>query len=383
MPFYEVFEVSFLRLFTTKDFREQQVSKTTTHCVFSQTTFLGCLGLFTPLRIFSTTFLGYLGLCATAYFLAHLASGDLGVGMFPKHVHPLHPLASGVLKMGDLRRRKMIVNHNMSSIAANRVLKFKTWDLGKSIAKLASGERITKASDDASGLAVSEKMRTQVYGLRQAERNTEDGISFIQTADGYLDQVANVLQRIRVLSVQSANGIYGADDRTLLQVEVSQLFDEVNRVSSQAEFNRFKVLLGDFARDSKTGSMWFHMGPNMNQRERAYVQTMTATALGIQGISLTSAASANAAIGLVDTALTKLMKQRADLGAYSNRLEIAAKGLMSAYENVQAAESRIRDADMAEEMVTFTRDKILQAAAVSMLVQANMSGQGVLRLLNG
>jgi len=276
----------------------------------------------------------------------------------------------------------MIINHNMSSINANRVLKFRTYELDKSISKLASGERITKASDDASGLAVSERMRSQIQGLRQAERNTEDGMSFVQTADGFLDQTANILQRIRVLSVQSANGIYHNDDRVLMQVEVSQLIDEVNRVASQAEFNRFKLFGGDFSRDSKTASMWFHMGANMHQRERVFIATLTAGSLKLEGLTLSSAGNANEAIGLVDDALGKLMRQRADLGAYSNRLEVSAKGLMSAYENVQAAESRIRDADMAEEMVTFTRDKILQSAATSMLAQANLTGQSALRLLN-
>lgn len=275
----------------------------------------------------------------------------------------------------------MKINHNMSAINAARTLKFKSWDIESSIAKLSSGERITKAGDDPSGLAVSEKMRTQVRGLRQAERNTEDGLSFIQTADGYLDQVANVMQRVRVLSVQAANGIYSREDRMLMQVEVSQLVDEVNRVASQAEFNRFKLLLGDFARNSKVGSMWFHMGPNAHQRERAYVQTMTSSALGIAGVSLTSAARANDTIGMIDAALETLLKQRADLGGYANRLETAAKGLMSAYENVTAAESRIRDADMAEEMVELTRNQILESASVSMLAQANMRGQSALRLL--
>ncbi|RME92535.1 MAG: flagellin [Candidatus Hydrogenedentota bacterium] len=276
----------------------------------------------------------------------------------------------------------MIINHNMSSVNANRTLKFRTWEIDKTMAKLASGERITKASDDASGLAVSEKMRTQVHGLRQAERNTEDGLSFIQTADGYLDQMANLLQRIRVLAVQSANGIYSNEDRVLMQVEVSQLVDEVDRISSQAEFNRFKLFLGDYARNSKKASMWFHMGPNMNQRVRAYVATMTTAALGIQGVSLTSIKGSNDTIGLVDTALEKLLKLRADLGASANRLEISAKGLMSAYENVMAAESRIRDADMAEEMVEYTRNQILEQAAVSMLAQSNLRGQQALRLIN-
>lgn len=276
----------------------------------------------------------------------------------------------------------MIINHNMSSVNANRTLKFRTWDIDKSMAKLASGERITKSSDDASGLAVSEKMRTQVNGLRQAERNTEDGMSFIQTADGYLDQMANLLQRIRVLAIQSANGIYANGDRVLMQVEISQLVDEVDRIASQAEFNRFKLFLGDYARDSKKASMWFHMGPNMNQRERAYVSTMTAASLGIKGVSLTSIRGSNETIGLVDVALERLMKLRADFGATANRLETTAKGLMSAYENVMAAEARIRDTDMAEEMVEFTRNQILEQAAVSMLAQSNLRGQNALRLLN-
>lgn len=275
----------------------------------------------------------------------------------------------------------MIINHNMSSINAHRVLKFREWDVDKSMAKLASGERITSAADDPSGLAVSEKLRTQVQGLRQAERNTEDGLSFIQTADGYLDQVSNILQRIRVLSVQAANGIYSNDDRILMQVEISQLVDEVDRISSQAEFNRFKLLQGDYARQSKVGSMWFHMGPNMHQRERAYIQTMTSIALGVKAASLTSAAKANQTIGMADQALEIMAKQRADLGAYANRLETSAKGLMSAYENVQASESRIRDADMAEEMVEYTKNQILAQASIAMLAQANSRGSAALRLL--
>lgn len=276
----------------------------------------------------------------------------------------------------------MIINHNMSSVNASRQVKFRTWDIDKSMAKLASGERITKAGDDASGLAVSEKMRSQVRGLRQAERNTEDGMSFIQTTDGYLDQISNVLQRVRELSIQSANGIYHDSDRVLMQVEVSQLIDEVNRISSQAEFNRFKILQGDFARGSQNKkTMWFHMGPNAMQREQVFIMTMNAQALKVQNVNLSSASNANDAIGLVDEAIERLSKQRADLGAYSNRLEKSAKGLMSAYENVMASESRIRDADMAEEMVNYTRDQILQSAAVSMLAQANVRSHQALRLL--
>ncbi|MBV6494589.1 MAG: Flagellar filament 35 kDa core protein [Turneriella sp.] len=279
----------------------------------------------------------------------------------------------------------MIIRNNLSAINAHKVLKFNEWQTDKAIGRLASGERITTAADDASGLAVSEKMRTQVRGLRQAERNTEDGISFVQTADGYLNQLGDLLQRIRVLAIQSANGIYTAEDRQLMQVEISQLIDEVDRVASQAEFNRFKVLQGDFARTSKTASMWFHMGANMHQRERVFVGTMTAAALQLKENnairSLSTVAKSNNLIGFVDEALSKLLKQRADLGAYSNRLEISAKGLMNAYENIQASESRIRDADMAEEMVRFTIGQILQQSGTAMLAQANQKAVSVMRLL--
>jgi flagellin len=279
----------------------------------------------------------------------------------------------------------MIINHNLSAINAHRALKFKNWDMDKSLARLSSGERIVTAGDDASGLAVSEKMRTQVKGLRQAERNTEDGMSFVQTTDGYLDQVSNILQRVRVLAVQAANGIYSVDDRQLMQVEVSQLVDEVDRIASQAEFNRFKILQGHFARGSSRGSMWFHMGPNMHQRERVYIGTMTADAFklktGGSPISISTVAKANDVIGVVDDSLKHLMKQRADLGAYYNRLEYTAKGLMNAYENVQASESRIRDADMAEEMMSLTTSQILVQSGTAMLAQANARPQSILTLL--
>jgi flagellin len=282
----------------------------------------------------------------------------------------------------------MIINHNMSAINANRVFKFNTWAVKSSMEKLASGERINTAGDDASGLAVSEKMRTQVQGLRQAERNTEDGMSFIQTAEGFLNQTATMIQRIRVLAVQAANGIYSNSDRQLIQIEVSALVDEVDRIASSAEFNRFKMLKGDFARDSQVGSMWFQMGANQYQRSRVYVGTMTARALFMKDVSdkitvsLSSIGGATHAIGVMDSALQRLAKQRADLGAYYNRLEMTAKGLMVAYENVMASESRIRDADMADEVVGLTTNQVLVQSSMAMLAQANMQTQSVLRLLN-
>ena len=281
----------------------------------------------------------------------------------------------------------MIINHNMSAINANRTLKFTSAEVTKGMEKLSSGQRINKAGDDASGLAVSEKMRTQIQGLRQAERNTEDGMSFVQTAEGYLDQTAQIIQRMRVLAVQSANGIYSNEDRQLIQVEVSALVDEVDRTASQAEFNRFKILTGEFSRVNPKASMWFHLGANTNQRKRVYIGTMTAQAFNMKDgtgklvMSLSTPGGANAAIGVLDTALQKLSKQRADLGAYYNRLDMTSRGLMTAYENIQAAESRIRDADMAEEMVGFTKSQVLTQTGTAMLSQANMQSQSVLRLL--
>ncbi len=289
----------------------------------------------------------------------------------------------------------MIINHNLSAIYAQRILKFNHWEVDKDIEKLSSGKRINKAGDDASGLAVSEKMRTQIRGLRQAERNTEDGMSFIQTVEGYLDETQSLLQRIRELAVQSSNGIYTDEDRMQIQVEVSELIDEVDRIASQGQFNTMIMLTGRFANPAKggipTASMWFHVGANMDQREQVYIGTMNSQGLGLKSpignpatatfISISTPGKANAVIGLVDKALTKLSKQRADLGAYYNRLEYTAKGLMVGYENIQAAESRIRDADMAEVMVKFVKDQILVQSGTAMLAQANMKPQSVLKLL--
>jgi len=281
----------------------------------------------------------------------------------------------------------MIINHNLSAVFAHRTLKFKNWEMQKDIEKLSSGERINRGGDDASGLAVSEKMRTQIRGLRRAEQNTEDGMSFIQTTEGYLSQTANIIQRVRELAIQSANGIYSEDDRQLIQVEVSELIDEIDRIASQAQFNQMNLLTGSFGRLNPTASMWFHMGANMHQRERVFIETMTTGALHLRNpttmtfISISTPGKANSVIGIADEALRLISKQRADLGAYYNRLEHTAKGLMNAYENIQAAESRIRDTDMAETMVSFTRYQILTQAGTAMLAQANQAPQNILQLL--
>jgi flagellin len=280
----------------------------------------------------------------------------------------------------------MIINHNMSAINTNRTLKFQHWAVDKDMEALSSGLRINKAGDDASGLAVSEKMRSQIMGLRQAERNTEDGMSFIQTTEGYLQQTSDIIQRMRVLAVQSANGIYTLEDRQLIQVEVSALIDEVDRIASQAEFNKMNLLLGQFSRINPRASMWFHIGANMHQRVQVYIQTMTAKALNLMDgtgviLTLSTPESSNKSIGVFDEALHQIAKQRADLGAYYNRLEHTAKGLMNAYENIQSSESRIRDADMAETTVSFTKNQVLVQSGTAMLAQANQKTQGVLTLL--
>ncbi len=285
----------------------------------------------------------------------------------------------------------MIINHNMSALNANRTLKVNNGNIANSMSKLSSGMRINKAGDDASGLAVSEKMRSQIRGLNQASDNAANGVSFIQSTEGNLQETTDILQRIRELSIQSSNGIYTSEDRMQIQVEVSQLVDEIDRIASHAQFNGMNMLTGRFASETGentvTSSMWFHIGANMDQRERVYIQTMTAESLGLKQVgsgdvmSISTAEQANRNIGVLDGALKTVNKQRADLGAYQNRLEMAIKGIDISAENIQAAESTIRDTDMASEMVEFTKDQILSQASTAMLAQANQRSQSVMQLL--
>ncbi len=273
----------------------------------------------------------------------------------------------------------MVINHNMTSINSNNNLKFKNVSLGKDIEKLSSGQKINRAGDDAANLAVSEKMRSQIRGLNQAERNIQSGVSFVQATEGYLQESQDVLQRIRELAIQASNGIYSDEDRMYIQVEVSQMIDEVNRIASHAQFNGMNMLTGKFA--GEENALMLHVGANVDQRKAVSVGDMTATGLGITQISLATADEANSSLATVDEALKTLNKQRADLGAYQNRFEVAQKGVAIAAENLQAAESVIRDADMASEMVNFTRDNILVQAGSAMLAQANTKTQSVMRLL--
>jgi flagellin len=281
----------------------------------------------------------------------------------------------------------MIINHNMSAMFANRVLGVQTGNVGNNIEKLSSGMRINRAADDASGLAVSEKLRGQIRGLNQAERNIQNGVSFIQATEAYLQETQDILHRLRELSVQAANGIYSDEDRMQIQVEVSQLVDEVNRIASHAQFNGMNMMTGRFSTDGQA-TMQFQIGANMDQNERVFIGTMTAEALGLQGIqgttdsvSISTPEQANLTIGALDSALRVVSKQRADLGAYQNRFEMAAVGIGSAAENLQAAESRIRDVDMASEMVDYVKNTILVQSGTAMLAQANTQPQSVLQLL--
>ena len=282
----------------------------------------------------------------------------------------------------------MIINHNMSSLYADRVLGISNANIQGNIEKLASGERINKAGDDASGLAVSEKLRSQIRGLNQAGRNIENGVSFLQTTEGYLQETTDILQRVRELAIQASNGIYSDEDRMQIQVEVSQLVSEVDRVASQAQFNGMNMLTGSFGRWDGAKTMQFHVGANVDQNVRVYIGTMTATALGLKNadgdneqISIATPDLANATLGAVDSALLRVTKQRADLGAYQNRFEMASKGVNVAAENMQAAESRIRDTDMASEIVDYTKNSILTQSGTAMLAQANSQTQNVLALL--
>jgi flagellin len=258
----------------------------------------------------------------------------------------------------------------------------------KTSKELSSGMRINSAADDSSGLAVSEKMRSQIRGLNQASRNVQNGVSMLQTAEGWMQSTTDILQRIRELAVQSSNGIYSDEDRAMLQTEVEQLVAEVDRISQTAEFNGMTLLSGRFAEDG----IKLHVGANVDQSFTVKLADMSASALGLKGagqdgteqaISLANPESANMALATVDEALKTVNKSRADIGASMNRMEMAQKGIDIASENLEASESRIRDADYAEVTVNFVRDQVLQQTASAMLSQSlNIGRDSVLRLLS-
>lgn len=280
----------------------------------------------------------------------------------------------------------MVINFNQSAAFASRMEGINTANVLKTSKELSSGMRINSAADDASGLAVSEKMRSQIRGLNQASRNVMNGVSMLQTAEGYMQSTTDILQRIRELAVQSANGIYSDEDRAMLQTEVEQLVSEVDRISQTAEFNGMTLLSGRFAEDG----IRLQVGANVDQNFTVKLGDMSASALGLKGagqdgteqaISLANPESANMALATVDEALKTVNKSRADIGASMNRMEMTQKGIDIASENLAASESRIRDADMAKTITSHVKNQILQSASVSLLSQANTNSQNVLALL--
>ena len=280
----------------------------------------------------------------------------------------------------------MVINFNQAAAFSSRMEGINTNNVLKTSKELSSGMKINSAADDASGLSISEKMRSQIRGLNQASRNVMNGVSMLQTAEGYMQSTTDILQRIRELAVQSANGIYSDEDRAMLQTEVEQLVSEVDRISQTAEFNGMTLLSGRFAEDG----IKLQVGANTDQNFTVKLGNMSATALGLKGavqdgteqsISLSDPESANMALATVDEALKTVNKNRADIGASMNRMEMAQKGINIASENIAASESRIRDADMAKTITEHVKNQILQQSSVSLLSKAHTNSQNVLELL--
>lgn len=271
----------------------------------------------------------------------------------------------------------MRINNNLMAFNAHRQLKLNASAQEKSLEKLSSGYRINRAGDDAAGLSISEKMRAQIRGLQQASRNAQDGVSLIQTAEGALNETHAILQRMRELAVQAANDTNVTADREAIQKEVDQLYAEINRISVNTEFNTQKLL-------NSGVSVQFHVGANSGQTIGISINNMHAsgTILNLSAkVHVSVQSNANTAIAKINTAISAVSTERANLGSVQNRLEHTIKNLDVAAENLQASESRIRDVDMAQEMMTFTKNNILNQAATAMLAQANMAPQGVLQLL--
>jgi flagellin len=272
------------------------------------------------------------------------------------------------------RKKTMIINHNIAALNTIRQLSINATNTQKSLEKLSSGLRINSAADDAAGLAISEKMRGQIRGLDMAQKNAQDGISLIQTAEGALNETHAILQRMRELAVQSANDTNTNEDRTQLQAEVNQLLSEIDRISTDTQFNTMTLLDGNF-------SATLQIGANQGQQIAFNIGTMSSSGLSLSGLDISTQTGADAAIASLDDAINTVSTQRANLGALQNRLEHTINNLGTSSQNLTAAESRIRDVDMAKEMAEFTKNNILNQAAQAMLAQANQLPQGVLQLL--
>jgi len=279
------------------------------------------------------------------------------------------------------------INTNISALNAWKNLSITHNHMTKSLEKLSSGYRINRAADDAAGLAISEKMKAQTRGLRQAVRNAQDGISLIQTAEGALNEVHAILQRMRELVVQAGNGIYESDDLQMIQDEINQLVDEINEISKRTEFNTKKLLDGTVAEDitspdNPVPGISLQIGANAGQVMGISIENMDSESLGVQSVNIADGTDdIDAQINAIDGAIKLVSQERSKLGAYQNRLEHTINNLNTAAENLEAAGSRIRDVDMALEMANFTRHQILQAAGTAMLAQANLTPQSILKLL--
>jgi len=274
----------------------------------------------------------------------------------------------------------MVVQHNLTAANTNRQLGITTNGLQKSTEKLSSGYKINRAADDAAGLSISEKMRNQIRGLNKASDNAQDGISLVQTAEGALNEVHSMLQRMSELAVQAANGTNATTDRTALNDEVQQLKTEIQRVGSTTQFNKMNILDGGFSAGTKKA---LQVGANANQTISIAISALKSVVGSslIDALKIGTATNAQSAITTVQSSIEKLSTLRSKLGAVQNRLEHTVANLDNISENTQSAESRIRDTDMAEEMVQYSKNNILQQAGQSMLAQANQANQGVLSLL--
>lgn len=274
----------------------------------------------------------------------------------------------------------MVVQHNLTAANTNRQLGITTNGLQKSTEKLSSGYKINRAADDAAGLSISEKMRNQIRGLNKASDNAQDGISLVQTAEGALNEVHSMLQRMSELAVQASNGTNAAEDRTALDNEVQQLKTEIQRVGTTTQFNKMDILTGDF---SSNAEKTLQVGANQDQVITIAISALTSTVGSAldDTVKVGTASAAQSSITIIQNSITNLSALRSKLGALQNRLEHTVANLDNISENTQSAESRIRDTDMAEEMVQYSKNNILQQAGQSMLAQANQANQGVLSLL--
>ncbi len=280
----------------------------------------------------------------------------------------------------------MIINFNQSAAFASRIANVNDMNAQNTMNALSSGKRINAAKDDASGLAVSTKMKSMIRGLNQASRNIADGSSMLNVASGYLQETTDILQRIRELAVQSSNGIYSDEQRSMVQIEVSQLVSEIDRIASSATFNGLQLFTGKFATGNE--AITLHIGSQADQQISFNLEAATAESFGLknaqgtgESLSISSPDEANTAIATVDEALLRVSKQQALIGANQNRMEVAQQGINIASENMAAANSRIEDADMAEKFVEFSKNQILSQSSLAMLAQANSQSQNVLALL--